>query len=395
MASPKHRAKSVKRIAIAIEMDQPYPHHLGCYSGILQYAASKDDWHAVVDPFVLGVSRKASIREYDGIVGRITKKARNAARAAGIPVVNHWVNSPVRRELPSVLPDCRKGCRLAAEHFLARGFRQFGYVGSARDQTRELHLAGFEPPIRQRGLKVAKFHSPLKCEANPKVFGRFYTGLNQWLAGLTWPTALMVPSEPVALYVVQICRELELRIPQDVGLVVGRENPTICMQSSPTLSCIEDDNELIGYRAAELLDQIMLGQIEAPTEPIWIEPKALRVRGSSDAFLSDDPTVSLAMRFMAEHAHEPITVEKVADAADTSKRTLQQRFAQHVGRSVHAEIMRLRVETVKRLLIDTDASLEELADENGFTDVSHMVKTFRKVASTTPGAFRRRHRTPH
>jgi len=161
MASPKNRAKSVKRIAVAIEMDQPYPHHLGCYSGILRYAAAKDDWQAVVDPFVLGVSPKADIREYDGVVGRITAKAAEAARAAGIPVVNHWINSPARKELPSVLPDCRKGCRMAAEHFLARGFQQFGYVGSTRDRSRVLYLSGFEPPIRERGLRVAKFDPPL------------------------------------------------------------------------------------------------------------------------------------------------------------------------------------------------------------------------------------------
>jgi AraC-like DNA-binding protein len=59
-----------------------------------------------------------------------------------------------------------------------------------------------------------------------------------------------------------------------------------------------------------------------------------------------------------------------------------------VGRSVYSEIHRLRIERVKRLLTDSDDTLEQLASDNGFTDVSHMVKSFRKATGVTPGKFR-------
>lgn len=390
MAGSKRR-KGIKLIGIAIEMDQPYPHHLGCYEGILRYAAMKEDWQVVVDPYLVGVFDGSGVREYDGIVGRMSRKAGEQARAAGIPVVNHWINSSARG-LPSVLPDCRRGCEMAAEHLLARGFRHFGYVGSTRDRARWLHLAGFEPPIRERGFRIEKFDAPLRCEANSKTFVRFYSRLREWLAGLTTPVALLVTLEVIGLYVVQVCSELGLRIPHDLGIMVCRENLTICLQATPTLSCIEDDNERIGYRAAQELDQIMLGKIEAPAEPIWIEPKALRVRGSSDAFVSKDPVVSQAMRFMTEHSNKAITVEHVAEAVNTSKGTLQQRFTRDVGRSVYSEISRLRTERVKRILIDSDATLEQVAADNGFTDLSHLVKSFRKATGVTPGEFRKRHR---
>jgi LacI family transcriptional regulator len=118
----------------------------------------------------------------------------------------------------------------------------------------------------------------------------------------------------------------------------------------------------------------------------------MRVRGSTDAFVSEDPIVSRAMRFIAENASRSITIEDVAEAVETSSRTLQQRFTQFVGRSVYSEINRLRIETVKRILIDADVTLEAVASENGFTDVSHMVKNFRKATGKTPGEFRKQHR---
>lgn len=384
------RRNRYKNIAIVIEMDQPYPHHLGCYEGIMRYAAGKPDWRTTLDPLLVGAVGKSGIRQYDGIVGRIGKQSAKAARAAGIPAVNHWVNSPASY-LPSVFPADRQGCREAAEHFLARGFRQFGYVGPQRDRSNRLYLEGFEPPLSERGLTIEKFSSPRRCEANTQVFVRFYHGLRQWLAGLPTPLALLTPEGVTALYIIQICRELGLRVPHDVGIVVCRENLTVSLQAKPTLTCIEQDDEQVGYRAAELLDQIMLGHVKAPTEPIWIEPKALRVRGSSDAFVSKDPLVSQAMRFITENSHRAIKVEQVAEAADTSKQTLQQRFARHVGRSVYSEIERLRIERVKRLLVDSETQLEEVALDNGFTDVSHLVKNFRKVTGITPGEFRRKH----
>lgn len=386
-----HSLGRAKRIAIAIEIDEPYPHHLGCYEGILRYAATKPNWQTVVDPFLIGVTYQSGIEEYDGIVGRISTKAAQAAQAAGIPMVNHWTNSPAKN-LPSVLPDSRRGCQVAAEHLLARGFRRFGYIGSTQDRTRKLHLAGFEPPIVERGLTVDKFDPPLRCEANAKQFAQFCNNLKAWMAHLTPPVALLISLEVTALYVVQMCHELNLRIPYDVGIMTCRDNPTICLQTTPTISSIENDNELIGYVAAELLDQIMLGEIATPTEPLWIEPKALRVRGSTDAFVSEDPIVSRAMRFIAENASRAIVIEDVAQAVECSSRTLQQRFAQFVGRSVYSEISRLRIETVKRMLVDSNVPLERLAGENGFTDVSHMVKNFRKATGTTPSEFRKQHR---
>jgi LacI family transcriptional regulator len=378
---------------MAIELDQPSPHHLGCYAGILRYAAAKDNWQTVVDPYVVGVTANRGAREYDGIVGRIHQRAAEEAAAARIPVVNHWVNSPAKG-FPSVLPDIREGSRIAAEHLLSRGFRRFAYIGSKGDRTRYLHLAGFEPPIKKQGGILVKFDTPKSYEQSTERFTKFSQSLITWLDKLTKPVAILSSQEVTGLYVVQACRQLGIRVPQEVGIVVCRENLTIALQTSPTLSGVEDNNDLIGYRSAELLDRLMQKKVKKPKEPILIPPKALRVRGSSDAIVSDDLLVSQAMRYMTENASRFITVADIAEAIDTSPRTLQLRFNQHVGHSVSSEINRLRIEMVKRILMDTDARLESVARECGYTDTSHLVKSFRKTTGITPGEFRKQHRTP-
>ena len=88
----KRRSNKPRRIAIAIELDQPYRHHYDSCRGILQYAAERG-WQTVIDPHLVGMTGQGGVSEYDGIVGRITRRAAEEAGARGIPVVNHWINS--------------------------------------------------------------------------------------------------------------------------------------------------------------------------------------------------------------------------------------------------------------------------------------------------------------
>jgi len=385
--SRKRRRKDTKLVAIAIQLDQPYPHLLNCYHGIMRFAKEKEDWQVVVDPHLMGVAGSSGIQKYDGIVGRVGRESAEQARDIGIPVVNHWLNSPAR-DVPGVFTDFRQCGRMAAEHLLSRGFHQIGCTGFRRDRARKLFLEGLAPPLEERNLRVQTIEFPFTYESNRKVFTRFHQELREWLAKQTTPLGLFSQLDAMSLHIIQTCGELGLRVPHDVGIVSNDNIPTICLKTSPTLSSIEADNEQVGYRAAELLDRLISGEAE-PAEPIWIPPRTLRVRGSSDAFVCEDTIVSEAMRFIADHAKQAISVEDVARAAKTSKRTLVRRFNEYLGRSVRSEIRRLRTETIKRVLIDEDASLSVVARECGFATTSHFSEYFRKETRMTPGEFRK------
>jgi LacI family transcriptional regulator len=163
------------------------------------------------------------------------------------------------------------------------------------------------------------------------------------------------------------------------------------MHPSPSLSSIDFGFDRIGRQAAELLDKLMRGA-KPPREPIICPPAELVLRESSDIYAVDDPIVAEAMRFIAEHVHEPIQVQDVAERVPASRRSLERRFRLHLDRSIADEITRLRLERAKRLLVETFEPLKSLARSCGFTGPKQMWKVFRRVEGISPGQYRRKHK---
>jgi LacI family transcriptional regulator len=97
----------------------------------------------------------------------------------------------------------------------------------------------------------------------------------------------------------------------------------------------------------------------------------------------------MAVRFIAEHATEGLTVEKVADAIPLSRRTLERRFRHALGESILDHIRGAQVERSKRLLGDSAIPLSKVARVSGFTSVKAMNAIFSRVAGTTPLGYRK------
>jgi LacI family transcriptional regulator len=187
--------------------------------------------------------------------------------------------------------------------------------------------------------------------------------------------------------VAEACHRRGLKIPTDVALVGAHNEPLICANPEPTLSSIEFGFERIGYRAAELLDSLLDGAAP-PAEPIRIAPVELIVRQSTDAFAVDHPVVMSALSFIAKQAHTAISVDEVADHAATTRRTLARLFQRNLGESVHQTITNVRLERVKRELIETDETLKFIAHRCGFRDAVHLCKVFQREEDCSPSEFR-------
>ena len=95
------------------------------------------------------------------------------------------------------------------------------------------------------------------------------------------------------------------------------------------------------------------------------------------------------MRFIRQHACDPIAVKDVVQEAAVSRRVLEKRFGRAIGRSPHELIVETRVSRVKTLLIETKLSLEEIAARTGFEHPEYMTVVFRRVMGESPGRYRR------
>ena len=74
-----------------------------------------------------------------------------------------------------------------------------------------------------------------------------------------------------------------------------------------------------------------------------------------------------------------------------TRRTLERRFKESIGRSIAGEITRLRIQRAKRRMVETDASMKDVATDAGFRSADHFYKVFARVEGVPPSHYRETH----
>jgi len=82
----------------------------------------------------------------------------------------------------------------------------------------------------------------------------------------------------------------------------------------------------------------------------------------------------------------------MVDALAVSRRTLERKFAQVLGRTPSEQIRHARISHAKQLLIETDLSLREVARRSGFVWQQRLANILREDCKMTPVEFRKRFR---
>jgi len=101
-----------------------------------------------------------------------------------------------------------------------------------------------------------------------------------------------------------------------------------------------------------------------------------------------------AVRFIREHSNRSIQVRDLAAVAGLSRRALQDRFRQSFGRTPIQEIHRCRIERLQRMLIETNMTVGQIAEANGFEVGAHVARFFMRQTGMTPLAYRKKYLRP-
>jgi len=379
-------------VAVALELEWPYKFNHGVFAGTQEYVRQCGRWDCVIDPapeVTLAVENPEWA--YDGVIALATPAIASAARTAGVPLVNVWHDSRIT-DVPLVTPDYHDAGRIAGEHLLARGFESFSYIGYTRTESDKTMIRGFGEVLSEAGMSCSRpLLIPAKHAVQQKNWQVLTDRLNEWIDGWSLPMGICSGYDLLTRYLVSTCQRKGLDVPQDVAMVSSDNEPVICNNPEPSLTSLDFGCERVGYRAAELLDEMMDGA-PGPSEPLQLQTTSLVARRSSDVLAVADPIVAEALRFASEHSHEPIQVNDVARAAHVTRRTLERRFRKVLGRSIGDEIVRLRVERVKRKLAESDTPIKRLASQAGFSDARRMCKVFKRVTGVTPSTYRRQRR---
>jgi len=212
--------------------------------------------------------------------------------------------------------------------------------------------------------------------------------LAEWIRSLPKPLGLMACNDLRAQQVLNACGAYGILVPDDVAVIGADNDDVLCGLSDPPLTSIDPNARRMGYEAATLLERMLHGHAP-PTEKILVEPTGVVVRQSTDVLAIADRAVAKAVGFIREHACDAINVEDVCQQTRLSRSTLERRFVGLLGHSPKAEILRIRLQHVKKFLIETDHPLAKIAHLTGFTHVENMCKFFKSRTGQTPGQYRK------
>jgi len=333
-----------------------------------------------------------------GFIGRVlTPEAQAALVACAIPAIamdlsdEQLANQRFCCQVSELSPDSHKAGRLAAEHLLERGLQNvafFGYSGRNWSQRRQ---EGFCQRLAEAGL-TCSLHTPPQHRTR-QSWQQERPRLIAWLQSLPKPVGVMTCNDVAGRQVIEACTLAGLAVPDDVAVVGVDEDRLLCDLSNPPLSSVALNAEQGGYQAAEFLDGLMSGRVRARGQ-ILVEPLWVVARRSTDVIAVEDPDVSVALRFIRDHARRSIGVTDVVRHAAIGRRTLEIRFHRTLGRSIREEIQRVRLGWTRQLLLETDLSLAKIAEQSGISSLSYLSKVFRRQTGVTLARYRRQHRTP-
>jgi LacI family transcriptional regulator len=277
---------------------------------------------------------------------------------------------------------------MAARHLLERRFRKFGYYGTDELFFSRLRRQGFMTTVREHGANCAVLDVSSKF-MSARTWMRQEAELEAWLRSLQPPTAIMASTDLRADMLLETCRRLGLRVPEDIAVVGVDNDPLIVAHSQPTLSSVARNDQLAGELAAQRLSELMAGRPDR-RKLILVPPTGVVARQSTETMAVEDPELASVMQYVRDHIAEQFGVERLLGLTQWSRRHLENRFRDQIGESPYALINRLRVEQAKRL-IETNPKqfLSKIAVESGFSDLRHFRLVFQRITGNSPTEYRR------
>lgn len=388
---------TIPKIALLLETSRGYGR--GLLRGIVRYSRLHGPWALVVSAGHFGEQLPRD--DWWGARGIITRfsslKVARQIQAAGIPAVSleasfeKFATAHASHGLCQIRTASPAIARMAAEHLLERGFRHFGYCGLEDCSWSHVREEVFSRTVAQSGHSCDVYRSGRHRQRGKQK--RKQAPLVKWLKMLPKPVGIMACNDDRGNRVLEACATARLQVPDEVAVVGVDNDELLCELSTPPLSSVDLNLESAGYEAAALLDKLMSGRVCGYHE-VSVTPRQVIERRSTDVVAQEDRIVAVALRFIRDRACHPIQVPDVVTHTGLSRRALERRFSAAIGRTILEELTHCRLDRAKRLLLETDLSVERVATAAGFPMPRRMTHAFRQFEGILPHLFRQKHGTP-
>ncbi len=338
------------------------------------YSLPLPDWPECDGVVTAGVGDSA-------ILDYVASKAKNFIRCSG---------SADPAMSPVVCLDDYAVGRLAAQHLIDCQLANFGFYGLEKRSALSLNrFHGFRDALAEKGFQCQE--AGVGWTTSIEYLGnRSPQSLVDWLAQLPKPVGIMAVDDMAAHDLAAVCHRFEITVPERVAIIGVNNDDLLCESAWPPLSSVNCDYSRVGYIAASMLDRLMQkAKLEPNERHVRLEPLGIVRRQSTDILAVDSPDLAAALRYIREHACDPCTVGDVLRHVPVGRRWLERQFVRILGRNPHDEIMRVRIETAKRLLLQPELTMQDIATRCGFAVQQNLGRAFLNVTGATPGAYRR------
>ena len=384
-------------IGVAIERTSEYGRRF--LQGVADFFDDKPDCQlALLNPSqVTG----RTLDEYDGWICRITdKRILVKLHDTGKPVVDAICLTPFRG-FSTVRTDFTAIGTLAAEHFLAHRFSNFGFCGYRHVTFSDLRRNAFIRVLEDRGFRPSIYRPPylpnrtrptrtqqLGLTEGPLGEAEDAECLAAWLKRLPKPVAVFCCDDFRASDVARLCKRLRLGVPDDVAILGVDNDPVYCMFSSPRLSSIDPDATALGHAAAELLQRQLSSRKARRPLARTIPPKGIVVRASTDSYPGAPDWFADAMSYIENEIRTGLSASDVFRRVGYSRTLVERIFRKVLGKTVQEEIAEVRIRAAKQLLRTTAMPIKDIASQTGYRSIEYFTRKFKAAVGHPPAAYR-------
>ena len=314
-------------------------------------------------------------------------------RSMGIPIVCSKTHERKElKRLPRVVEDRHAAGRLAAASFLERGFRDLAYIEYATGSGAGPLCSGFREgagDVSGCAIHLLSLEMSEQEEDPGIAYERDVAKISEWLEGAPKPLGVLAYNYRMGARIIAACEMAGLHVPEQVAVLCRGNWPDLCESAPVPLSAIDMNHTEHGRQLVLLLKRLVEGK-PTPRKPVYVPPRGIVERQSTDILAVPDPKVAAAIRFMWGNLGQPIGVDTVADHVDTSRSTLERAFRRCLGRGVGTELRRKRLELSKELLRGKDMTVAEIAEAIGLADKRCLHRAFKNAFGLTPQQYRKR-----
>jgi LacI family transcriptional regulator len=243
---------------------------------------------------------------------------------------------------------------------------------------------------KKAGVLARKFELPLDQLPvfwSPRAAKRQHD-LEQIVTALRKPCGIFAANDVIACFVLQAAREKGYRVPEDIGVLGVDDDPVPNAAAGLSISSIHPPFREVGLRAAELLGDLLKGAKNC--SHVRIAPVRVVVRTSTDVFVTNDPLLSKAQRYIEERRQGRILVGELTRALGTNAVTLGKHFQRTLDVGIREYIEKRRLEYATVQLRLGKMNVDEVTDACGFSSASYFSRVYKRVTGNSPGRVRGR-----